>query len=115
MSSAGTKGEAMESEALWDRIKKGILDSASTAVDKAERLGRLGRAHLDVAETRHTIHEKFAQLGGVVYDLLEQNQRTGIAQRKDVKALLQELKALDVLLKQREARLEALKGGAEGA
>lgn len=105
----------MEPEALWDRIKKGILESASAAVDKAEQLGRLGRAHLDVAETRHTIHEKFAELGGAVYDHLDQNQKAGIAQKEDVKTILQKLKELDAVLKEREVRLETLKGGEKGA
>ncbi len=103
----------MESENLWERIKQGFLESASTAAEKAEYLGRLGRARLDIAGTRHAIHEAFAELGGVVYTYVEKNKKAAVAQQDEVQTVLQKIQDLEALLKEREAGLEALRTGKE--
>ena len=47
---------------LWDRIKQSLLDSATVAAEKAEYLGKIGRARLDIAETRHAVRDALADL-----------------------------------------------------
>ena len=101
----------MESETLWDRIKKGVLESASTAAEKAEYFGRLGRARLDIAGTRHAIHEAFAELGGRVYSQIQEGDEAGLAQQPEIGSLVQKISDLEGLLKEREDRMEALRSG----
>ena len=103
----------MESGNLWERIKRGFPESASTAAEKAEYLGKLGRARLDIAGTRHAIHEAFAELGGVIYTYLEKNKKAAIAQQDEVQMTLQKIQDLETLLKEREDGLEALRAGKE--
>ncbi|MDA0748579.1 MAG: hypothetical protein O2954_18830 [bacterium] len=99
----------MESETLWNRIKQGFLESASTAAEKAEHLGRVGRARLDIAGARHAIHEAFAELGGMVYTHLESDKTSEIAQQKSVQAQIRKINDLETLLQERETVLETLK------
>ena len=101
----------METDTLWERIKQGVLESASTAAEKAEYLGRIGRARLDIAGTRHSIHEAFAELGGVVYTYLQDGKKTAVAQKDDVQELVEKIGALEDLLKEREVSLEGLRDG----
>lgn len=101
----------MAHETLWERIKQGLLESASTAAEKAEYLGKLGRARLDIAGTRHAIHEAFAELGGAVYTHLQGNEKAAVAQQKDVQGIAQKIKDLEALLKEREDNLNALRAG----
>ena len=101
----------METDTLWERIKQGVLESASTAAEKAEYLGRIGRARLDIAGTRHSIHEAFAELGGVVYTYLQDGKKTAVAQKADVQELVEKIGALEDLLKEREVSLEGLRDG----
>lgn len=103
----------MEPETLWDRIKKGFLESASTAAERAEYFGKVGRARLDIAGTRHAIHEAFAELGGLVYSLTGREEAAAVGQRKDVQDLVRKIRDLEALLQEREARLLAIKTGAE--
>ena len=101
----------MEPENLWERIKQGFLESASTAAEKAEYLGKLGRARLDIAGTRHAIHEAFAELGGVVYTHLGGSKKADVSQQEDVQAIVQKIKELESLLKEREDALDTLRAG----
>ena len=104
----------MEPETLWERIKQGLRESASTAAEKAEYLGKLGRARLDIAKTRHAIHDAFAQLGGLVYNQIEQDKDAAITREGDVQNLIQKIEGMEALLKGQEDSLQALKEGDSG-
>ena len=106
----------MQPETLWERIKQGLRGQASAAVEKAEYLGKLGRARLDIAETRSAIQSAFAELGGLVYHEIGRGE-TALAQQAGVQEQVQKIRKLETLLKEREARLQALRAGeaAEGA
>jgi hypothetical protein len=101
----------MDTDTLWERIKKGIIDSAATAAHKAEHLGKIGRARLDIAGTRHAIHEAFSELGGAVYAHMSAGSDVGVAQTDDVQDLVRRINELENLLQEREAHLKNLKAG----
>jgi hypothetical protein len=100
-------------ETLWDRIKQGILEGASSAAETAGYLGRLGKARLEIASARHAIHEAFAELGGVVYASLEEGPGGDLAGSAEVREQVAEIKALEAELQVFEARLESLKSSEE--
>ena len=102
----------MEPLTLWERIKQGLRESASTAAEKAEYLGKLGRARLDIAETRHAIHEALAELGGAAYEHLAK-EGEGMAGTLGVESLVQKIRNLEGQLKEREDNLDALRTGGE--
>jgi hypothetical protein len=101
----------MNTDTLWERIKKGIIDSAATAAHKAEYLGKIGRARLDIAGARHAIHEAFTELGGAVYAHVSEGNEGGVAQTDDVQDLVRRINELENLLQEREAHLKNLKAG----
>ncbi len=101
----------MEPDTLWKRIKRGIIDSAATAAHKAEHLGKIGRARLDIAGTRHAIHEAFAELGGAVYARVSEGNDDGGVRTDEVQDLLRRINELESLLLERETRLKNLKAG----
>jgi hypothetical protein len=99
----------MDSETLWERIKQGLLDGASSAAETAGYLGRLGKARLEIASARHAIQEAFADLGGVVYAALAEGGEADLAGSAEVKERVAAIRALEAELQVSEARLEALK------
>lgn len=101
----------MNTDTLWERIKRGIIDGAATAAHKAEHLGKIGRARLDIAGTRHAIHEAFAELGGAVYAHLSEDGEADVARADDVQGLARRINELENLLQEREALLNNLKTG----
>lgn len=98
----------MQPETLWEKLKQNLRESAVTAAEKAEHIGKLGRVRLDIARTRHAMHEAFGQLGTRTYALLGENPETMPGQREDVQHLIQTIKALEVQLQSQEAELKIL-------
>ena len=92
---------------LWDRVKQGLRENLSTAACKAEYLGRLGRARLDVAETRHALHEAYARLGEQVYRRLTAPD-AGAVQRAEVQDWIEKIGGLEGRLNEREAKVKSL-------
>lgn len=56
-------------ESFFDRLKKTVIEGASTAASKAESATRLGKLHLDKMSEERRLQDKEAQLGRLVYQL----------------------------------------------
>lgn len=104
----------MNTDSLWTRLKQSVRESASMAAEKAEHLGKVGRARLDIAETRHAIGDVFTELGGRLYDHVQSSADGSVTERSEVQGLIDKVRGLEAELKAREAVLESLKA-ADGA
>ena len=98
----------MNTDSLWTKIKQGLRDSATTAAERAEYLGRLGRARLDMARTRHAIHDAFTDLGGHVYDQLKDDDAAARAQSEAVQNYIRNIRELAQQLQNQEQQFKAL-------
>ncbi|MDP6037460.1 MAG: hypothetical protein QGG64_02840 [Candidatus Latescibacteria bacterium] len=98
----------MDTESLWEKIKQGLREGAATAAEKAEYLGKLGRARLDIARTRHAIHDSFTELGAQVYEQLQNDEDALDAQTDDVKNHVQTIRGQEEQLQQQETEFKAL-------
>ena len=96
-------------DSIWDKIKRSVIDSANVAAEKAEYLGKIGRARLDIAKTRHAIRDRFADLGGLVYEGLKSDDGSDIAGIDEVKVLVSVISDLEQELGRREEALNALR------
>lgn len=98
----------MNTETLWERIKQGLRDGAATAAEKAEYLGKLGRARLDIARTRHAIHDAFTELGGQIYDELKDHEAAIQAQTEAVQDQIETISKLEAQLQSQEKQFKVL-------
>ena len=98
----------MQPETLWEKLKQNLRESAVTAAEKAEHLGKMGRVRLDIARTRHAMREAFGELGAHTYVLLGENPETMPGQREDIQTLVQAIKDLEVQLQSQEVELKIL-------
>lgn len=96
-------------DSLWDKIKRSVIDSANVAAEKAEYLGKIGRVRLDIAKTRHAIRDRFADLGGLVYEGLKSDDGSDIAGSDEVKGLVSVISELEQELGRREEALNTLR------
>ncbi len=101
----------MNTESLWEKIKQGLREGAATAAEKAEYLGKLGRARLDIARTRHTIHDAFTELGGQIYEQLKDHEAAIQAQTEAVQDQIETLCKLEEQLQNQEAQFKVLQEG----
>ncbi|MDA0709388.1 MAG: hypothetical protein O3B73_04155 [bacterium] len=100
----------MESESLWKKVKQGLRDGAATAAEKAEHYGKLSRARLDMARTRHAIQDALGELGGQVFHLLEHDAEARVDENAEVKDKIQAIKDLEAQLKAQDVEFSALQG-----
>ncbi len=98
----------MTSGTLWERIKQGLLEGASSAAETAGYLGRLGKARLDIATTRHAIHEAFAELGGAVYASVQAGSTDDLAGSDAVQKEVADIRKLEAQLQIQESLLDSL-------
>jgi hypothetical protein len=99
-------------ESLWDRVTQSLKEGFLTAAEKTEELAKVGKGKLDLMAIRHKISHTFAELGGKVYHLVTVEKTTAIAGNKEVKALVQRVKALEKQLKGKEAEIQRMREGA---
>ena len=96
-------------ERMWETIKKGLQDSAVTAINKAEDLTRLGHARLDIAAVKNKINQLQIELGVEVYRQFEAGESGDLAQDERVEKLCKCIGDLKGELQQREGALEELR------
>lgn len=92
---------------VWEKIKGGVRHGLSTAAEKSEEFSKIAKVRLDISRTRSEIRGTFADLGNLVYDLVEKGQK--IEDDGRVLELVEKVKALEAGLQQEEERLEELK------
>lgn len=97
-------------ESLWDRVKQSLKEGFLTAAEKTEELAKVGKGKIDLMAIRHRIGSTFAELGGKVYHLVTTEKSPAIASNKEVKALIQRVKALEKQLKEKEAEIHRIRG-----
>ena len=96
-------------DSLWDKIKQSLIDNANVAAEKAEYLGKIGRARLDIAKTRHVIRDRFADLGGEVFQSLQDNTGEFNPSKESTKELIQQIHGLESELSRRQEVLNDLR------
>lgn len=103
--------DGMESnDSLWEKVKKNLIEWYDAAYEKTDELARIGKKKIEMAGINRTIEKHFAELGGRVYEIIEQQQQqTGIAQDEKVVNLIEEIKRLEEQLHRKEEEIERIK------
>ena len=100
---------------LWDTIKKGIKDGAKIAKDgahiaaeKAEILSRKSKVMIEISNIKRKIEKNFTELGGKVYHLIQEEKVENVAEKDEIKKLLDTISALEEDMKKKEKELEQI-------
>ena len=101
----------MESrDSLWDRVKKNLVEWYDAAYEKTDELARIGKKKIEMAGINRAIERHLSELGGRVYEFVEeQQQQTGVAQDEKVIELIEEIKRLEQQLHQKEQEIEKIR------
>ncbi len=89
---------------VWDKIKKSVVNALSEAIDKTEELTSVGRIKLEILQLEHRLDEKYAELGKLVYQNLNEQSGIIVAESKisELKKIIDELRSQ---LQQKEKEL----------
>ncbi|MCD6204778.1 MAG: hypothetical protein J7L22_03850 [Candidatus Marinimicrobia bacterium] len=104
---------------LWNDIKKSLEEFVSKAADKAgeftreaadkaEEVTKLGKVKLDIFQIKRDIEKQFAELGGILYQLLQDKKTKDLEKNENIKACVAAIKELEKKLKAKEDHYKAI-------
>ncbi len=93
---------------IWDKFKKGLVDSLNDAIDKTEELTSVGKIKLEILQVEHRLDEKYIELGRYVFNRLKENSEQ-LPQDATIKKLRQEIRKLQTDLDAKERELGRIK------
>jgi len=110
--------------ALWNDLKKGVSNLASKAAvkaseitreaaDKAEEMTKLGKVKLDIFQLKRDIDKKMTELGQTVYALLNETEEAQFTRNEKVKAIVEDIKALELKVKEKENQYQQIKNASK--
>jgi len=89
-----------------ERVKEGMATAAERAADTA----RAAKLRLEVMDLERKIRADFAEIGGKVYDLLEEGTKPGyVLRNKEVRSLIEEVRAYEKEIVGIEKKLKKLR------
>ena len=95
--------------ALWDRVRKSLREVGQVATERTEEGIKVGRRKLEIANINRKIEKSFAELGGRVYQMLEEKKKSDIAADEEVKTLASRIKELEKSTVSVEKEIERIK------
>jgi hypothetical protein len=100
----------METQEIWGKIKKSVTEGVTVAAEKTEEFTKLGKAKLDVLNSKRKITKKHGELGCLIYTMLKEGKPGNkILQTEEVMNLVDNLKSLDIEMAEKEKLYESLK------
>jgi len=90
---------------LWDDIAKTIREGVDTVVGKTEEYTKIGKIKIDIINIKRNVEKNFSELGGRVYHLLVEQNKTQISADKEVKKIIDSVKLLEKELQAKKDEL----------
>ncbi|NIR52039.1 hypothetical protein GWO43_25810 [candidate division KSB1 bacterium] len=94
---------------LWDDIAKTIREGVDTVVEKTEELTKIGKIRVDILNIKRNVDKNFSELGGRVYHLLVEENKSQIATDKEVKQIVDSVKILENELNEKNDELQQVR------
>ncbi len=93
---------------VWEKLKKGFVDSLNNAIEKTEELTSVGRIKLEILQIEHRLDEKFATLGQHIYENYSDNV-DGFLEDAKIAELRKDIQNLETKLGNKEKELGRIK------
>lgn len=100
--------------ALWDDVKKNMVEWYGVAADKTNELAKVGVRRYDIFGISREIERQFGEMGSLVYDALNEG-RTDIADDPALQGMAERVRALEAELKAKEEEIETIRRRDEAA
>ncbi|MCK4335039.1 hypothetical protein KAX06_09710 [candidate division WOR-3 bacterium] len=84
---------------LWKEVTTWLSEATRSAIKETEDLARRGRVKMELLGINTALSDKFAALGGVVYEIIKKPGRGSIKANAKVKKLVAEIAKLEAQLR----------------
>lgn len=94
--------------ALWEQVKENLVEWYETATDRTQELSRIGVRAYDKFGIRRDIERQFTELGGIVFEALEEG-RSDLQADETVAAIVGRIHELQKELKLKQEEIDDIK------
>lgn len=94
---------------LWKEVTNWLSETTKSAIKETEDLARRGRVKMEILGINTALSDKFAALGGVVYEIIKKGGRSSIKANTKVKKLVAEIARLEAQLRASKQKKETPK------
>jgi hypothetical protein len=106
----GAASMSVEARKMMDEGVKSARKGAATVTAEAQRMTRIANFRYQLFRENQTAHEKFTEIGGLVYDRSEKTKADHIRLDGKVGHLIQEAKKIEGRIRKLEAEIKRLSG-----
>jgi predicted sulfurtransferase len=94
---------------LWKEVTTWLSETTKSAIKETEDLALRGRVKMELLGINTALSDKFAALGGVVYEIIKKPGRSSIKANAKVKKLVAEIARLEAQLRAKKTTTGAAK------
>ena len=105
---------------LWEEIKKGaaegfevLKEEVGKLTKELERQGKIVKKKMDLSSIQRKVHQSFTQLGGRVYELIEEGKEGTVLEDAEFKDIVAKIKQHKKDVESIEAEIENIKTSGE--
>ena len=80
---------------FWESLKKNLQQGVQTVSEKTDELTKIGRLKIEVIAVKRDIEKLFVELGGRVYDILQNQKKASIPKDDEIKKLVQRVEKFE--------------------
>lgn len=91
---------------FWESLKKNLQQGVQTVSEKTEEITKIGRLKIEVIAVKRDIEKSFVELGGRVYDILQNKKKASIAKDEEIKNLITQVEKFEKKLHELEERIK---------
>ena len=94
---------------LWEKIRKSVVEGVTIAAEKTEELTKLGKAKIEILNSKRKISAKFTELGSILYDAIKDGNTVEVIKSGKVEELVNAIKEFESELESKEQKFEEMK------
>jgi hypothetical protein len=98
---------------FWQDVKSSVKKGVSTAADKTEEYGKIGKVKLDIMNLNKQLDKTFKDLGEKAYETLKAKSKANLADDSAVKDMVAKIDELKKNVIDKEAEIEKIKAEAD--
>ena len=91
---------------FWESLKKNLQQGVQTVSEKTDELTKIGRLKIEVIAVKRDIEKLFVELGGRVYDILQNQKKASISKDDEIKKLVERVEKFEKKLHEFEERIQ---------
>ncbi len=98
---------------FWQDVKDSVKKGVTTAADKTEEYGKIGKVKLDIMNLNKQLDKNFKDLGEKTYETLKAKSKANLADDSAAKDMVAKIDEVKKNLADKEAEIEKIKAEAE--